>query len=143
MTMIKKKIMCLVLSLAFVVMSSQAQAGGSPTQVLAKTDSTVSTDSPLWKKFWDFRLWRLQPRKIVSAKASESFDRAIFFKKAQLLSKEDWTPYVILGTTDHVKKIIEGENSVVTNAFGMVRQFAIATELEWVEGRYIMELKAP
>jgi hypothetical protein len=68
------------------------------------------------------------------AKYSKWFDSIIFFRKAHLLSKEDWTQYAILGTTEHVKKIIEGENSFLTNICGIGRQFAIATDRSYVRG---------
>jgi hypothetical protein len=120
-------------------MSSQVQAqpGGNSTQVQAKTDSTVSTDSLVskaWSKVCKFVHWRFQPKKIVSDKDSESFDRATSFEKARLLSNEEWIPYAILGTIEHAKRIFEGKDSVATNLFGIGRQVAIATDGKFTRG---------
>ncbi|MDR1434437.1 hypothetical protein [Candidatus Endomicrobiellum devescovinae] len=106
MTRMRKKIMCLALSLAFGVMSSQAQAIGNSTQILAERDSTIL-------KFRDLGGfgWRSQPRSIVFhpyyVKNSEDFNIYISYVKSLLLSNQRWTPYAILGTIEHTKKIIE------------------------------------
>ncbi|MDR2251914.1 MAG: hypothetical protein LBD98_03720 [Endomicrobium sp.] len=84
--MIRKKIMCLALSLAFGVMSPQAQAIGNSTQILAKTDSTISRTCNLLH-------WRSEPCSIVSyhyyAKYSEPFNIHIAFTKSLLLSNRN------------------------------------------------------
>jgi hypothetical protein len=132
--MIKKKLLCLVLSLAFVVMSSQAQAqpGGSSTQVQAKTDSTVS-------RVWNWRHWRFQHPKAIFSKPSYDkyskwFNDGISSLKLTFLSIEKWKPYGGLGIIEHVKKIIEGKDSLATNLFGSLRQIAIATDGKYRRG---------
>jgi len=133
MTRMRKKIMCLALSLAFGVMSSQAQAIGNSTQILAERDSTIL-------KFCDLGGfgWRSQPRSIVFhpyyVKNSEDFNIYISYVKSLLLSNQRWTPYAILGTIEHTKKIIEGKNSLATNLFGSLRQIAIATDGKYTRG---------
>jgi hypothetical protein len=115
----KKKIMCLALSLAFGVMSSQAQAIGNSTQILAEIDSTIL-------KFRDLRGfgWRSQPRSIVFhpyyVKNSEDFNIYISYVKSLLLSNQRWTPYAILGTIEHTKKIIEEKKFVGDESIWLV-----------------------
>jgi hypothetical protein len=128
-------------------MSSQVQAQpvGSSTQVQAKTDSAVSTDSTVskaWSKVCNFFHWRRsQPEEISvsetrDAKSPKGFkDWTITLSlKALFLSRENWTLYAGFGMAEHVEKIIEGENSVATNVFGICRQFAIASDGKFTRG---------
>ena len=125
--------MCLALSLVFGVMSSQAQAIGNSTQVLAKIDSTILKfrNSPVWG-------WRFQPHSIVShpdyVKYSENSNICISLTKSLFLFKQQWIPYGILGMIEHTKKILEGCNSLSTNLFGLSRQIAIATDGKYTRG---------
>jgi hypothetical protein len=137
MTMINKKIMCLVLSLAFVVMSSQAQVGASFTNTnLPKTDSKISG---FYNRVSNLLPWRFQPfssgvSHTFYIKISKIFSYCIACGKIPFFEKESWTPYAILGTIDHVKKIIEEKDSLVTNLCGSGRQAAITLDSNYIRG---------
>jgi hypothetical protein len=114
MIMIRKKIMCLALSLAFGVMSSQAQA----------IDNSTS-------RLYNFSHYRFR---LCSAKYSETFNSCLNIIKSLLLSNQQWTEYATVGTIEHTKKIIEGEDSLMTNILGIGRQFTIATDGRYTRG---------
>ena len=51
-----------------------------------------------------------------------------------MLSDQQWTLYAIFGMIEHTKKIIDGDNSLATNLFGLLRQITIAAEGKYTRG---------
>jgi hypothetical protein len=64
----------------------------------------------------------------------EIFNIRISYIKALLLSDQQWTLYAIFGMIEHAKKIIDGDNSLATNLFGLLRQITIATKGTYTRG---------